>query len=97
MQITFTAPNGASLIKQLVDFLAVYTPGPDSSGTPEADPTPQTVSAPTLDDVRAQFSALIQAGKSARAKEILAEIGAAKLSDLQPEHYGRALQMAKEA
>jgi len=51
----------------------------------------------TLEEVRAELSKLSKAGKTAVVKQILAGVGASKLSDVDPEKYWIVMAQAQEA
>ena len=51
----------------------------------------------TLEEVRAELSKLSKAGKTSLVKQMLAEVGAAKLSDVDPSKYWQLMAQAQEA
>lgn len=69
---------------------------------PEPAPAPAPVeplaapAAPTLslEDVRAKLAEISRAGKAAEVKALMAELGAAKLSDIPPTQYQQLLEKA---
>lgn len=104
MQVTFSAQTLPLLVEQMVAFLgdvrgtsAPTAPAKDA-GTAAPPPTANgTPVGPTVDDVRAKFSAMIQAGQAERAKKILRDLGASNLSTLSPDKYAQALQLADDS
>lgn len=73
---------------------------------PAAEPAPQEAApsepaaaspskAPTLEEVRARFAELSQAGKAAEVKALLKKFGAAKLTDVPSEKYDELLAAAE--
>lgn len=67
---------------------------PPKSATPEPAPEP----APEVDltEVRARLGQIAAAGKSAAVKDLLAEFGAAKLTDIEPHRYPALLEKASQ-
>lgn len=63
---------------------------PQNPATP-AVPATQTVS---MEDVRSKLAGLVQSGKQAEVKELLASFGATKLSDVPEERYAELLEKA---
>nr|WP_255351106.1 NAD-dependent DNA ligase [Selenomonas sp. oral taxon 138] len=51
---------------------------------------------PTLEEVRAVLAKLSVEGHSAAVKSLIAKYGAAKLSELAPEHYVALLKEAEK-
>lgn len=51
----------------------------------------------TLEEVRAELSKLSKAGRTSLVKQMLAEVGAAKLSDVDPSKYWQLMAQAQEA
>lgn len=51
----------------------------------------------TLEEVRAELSKLSKAGKTSLVKQMLAGVGAAKLSDVDPSKYWQLMAQAQEA
>ncbi len=70
---------------------------PEPAPTP-AEPilAPAAPAAPTLslEDVRAKLAEISRAGKAAEVKALMAELGAAKLSDIPPTQYQQLLEKA---
>ena len=62
---------------------------------PVADAVPVDAQ-PSLEEVRAVLAQVGKKSGTAKAKEILSQFGAAKLTDLSPNHYAAVLQAAKE-
>ena len=75
----------------------VPAPEPAPAPTP-AEPilAPAAPAAPTLslEDVRAKLAEISRAGKAAEVKALMAELGAAKLSDIPPTQYQQLLEKA---
>lgn len=75
---------------------------PETPATPPltpqapASPTPAPTANISMEDVRAKLASLVQAGKQAQVKELLASFGASKLSDVPAERYGELMQKASE-
>ena len=80
-----------SVLHRLVDVLEEFV---QSSEGEESLPTEKT-EAPTLEDVRAVLAKLSVEGHSAAVKSLIAKYGAAKLSELAPEHYVALLKEAE--
>jgi len=77
------------------------TPAPAPEPAPAPTPaepilTPAAPAAPTLslEDVRAKLAEISRAGKAAEVKALMAELGAAKLSDIPPTQYQQLLEKA---
>ena len=51
----------------------------------------------TLEEVRAELSKLSRAGKTSVVKQLLAGVGASKLSDVDPSKYWLLMAQAQEA
>ena len=62
-----------------------------SPGPKEPEPKP----APTLEQVRAVLAEKSRAGHTAAIRELLQKYGAAKLSLVDPQHYGALLRDAE--
>ena len=60
---------------------------------PETEPKPKP--APTLEQVRAVLAEKSRAGHTAAIRELLQKYGAAKLSLVDPQHYGALLRDAE--
>lgn len=64
----------------------------------QPEPAPASPSEPapalTLEAVRAKLAALSQAGKQAQVKELIASMGAAKLTDIKAEQYADLMTKA---
>ena len=76
----------SDVMKEIADLM---------KGGPAAEKQPQREL--TLEEVRAELSKLSKAGKTAIVKQILAGVGAAKLSDVDPEKYWIVMAQAQEA
>ena len=63
---------------------------PDVSTEPQGAPL-------TMEEVRAELSKLSKAGKTSLVKQMLAGVGAAKLSDVDPSKYWQLMAQAQEA
>ena len=79
------------VLHRLVDVLEEFV---QSSEGEESLPTEKT-EAPTLEEVRAVLAKLSVEGHSAAVKSLIAKYGAAKLSELAPEHYVALLKEAE--
>ena len=79
------------VLHRLVNVLEEFV---QSSEGEESLPTEKT-EAPTLEEVRAVLAKLSVAGHSAAVKSLIAKYGAAKLSELAPEHYVALLKEAE--
>ena len=62
---------------------------------PVADAVPVDAQ-PSPEEVRAVLAQVGKKSGTAKAKELLSRFGAAKLTDLSPNHYAAVLQAAKE-
>ena len=99
IQITITPENSqqidicATAMHQLVAVPPVAAPKPKAkAAAPEAKP----VTTVTLEQVRAKLSELMQAGRSAEAKQLLVkECGCTKLTEVPPEKYAELLAAAE--
>ena len=67
-----------------------------SSAKASPAPAPTQTESLTLVDVRAKLSALSQAGKKGHVAALIAEFGAAKLTDVKPEDYAALLAAAEK-
>ena len=76
----------SDVMKEIADLM---------KGTPAATEQPKREL--TLEEVRAELSKLSKAGKTSVVKEILAGVGAAKLSDVDPKNYWILMAQAQEA
>ena len=79
------------VLHRLVNVLEEFV---QSSEGEEPLPTEKT-EAPTLEEVRAVLAKLSVEGHSAAVKSLIAKYGAAKLSELAPEHYVALLKEAE--
>lgn len=69
----------------------------DPEGTPAPPPReepPAPAPSASLEDVRAKLAGLVQSGKQAEVKELLAAFGATKLSEIPAERYGELMEKA---
>ena len=80
------------VLHRLVNVLEEFV---QSSEGEEPLPTEKT-EAPTLEEVRAVLAKLSVEGHSAAVKSLIAKYGAAKLSELAPEHYVALLKEAEK-
>jgi len=79
----------SDVMKEIADLMkGGATPPPQEENT-----APQL----TLEEVRVELSKLSKAGKTSVVKQILAGVGAAKLSDVDPEKYWIVMAQAQEA
>lgn len=71
-------------------------PAPEPAPAPAPVEPPAAPAAPTLslEDVRAKLAEISRAGKAAEVKALMAELGAAKLSDIPPTQYQQLLEKA---
>ncbi len=84
----------AELIGALHRLVNVLEEFVQSSEGEEPLPTEKT-EAPTLEEVRSVLARLSVEGHSAAVKSLIAKFGAAKLSELAPEHYAALLKEAE--
>lgn len=61
---------------------------------PAAESPSEPAPAHTLETVRAKLAAMSQAGKQAQVKELIASMGAAKLTDIKAEQYADLMTKA---
>lgn len=81
------------VLHRLVDVLEEFvqsTPSDEQSKVSESEE-----SSPTLEEVRTVLARLSVEGHSAAVKSLIAKFGAAKLSELAPEHYAALLKEAE--
>ena len=74
----------ADKVKEVAEFLGGATESPPEKAL-------------TLEEVRAELSKLSNAGKTSVVNEILAGVGAAKISDVDPKNYWILMAQAQEA
>lgn len=74
---------------------APVTPAPEPEPTPEPEPEPV---APVykLEDARAELAKLTRSGRADAARQILANLGAHKLSEVPADRYGDIIQAVKD-
>ena len=77
------------LVNVLEEFVQ-STPSDEQSKVSESEE-----SSPTLEEVRTVLARLSVEGHSAAVKSLIAKFGAAKLSELAPEHYAALLKEAE--
>lgn len=68
----------------------------DTAPVDDAVPVDAVDAQPSLEEVRAVLAQVGKKSGTAKAKELLSQFGAAKLTDLSPNHYAAVLQAAKE-
>ena len=81
------------ILYRLVDVLEEFvqsTPSDEQSKVSESEE-----SSPTLEEVRTVLARLSVEGHSAAVKSLISKFGAAKLSELAPEHYAALLKEAE--
>ena len=81
------------VLHRLVDVLEEFvqsTPSDEQSKVSESEE-----SSPTLEEVRTVLARLSVEGHSAAVKSLISKFGAAKLSELAPEHYVTLLKEAE--
>lgn len=73
-------------------------PAPTPTATTAATEQPAAASgeAVTLEQVRAKLASLSQAGKAADVKKLIADFGAAKLTDIPADKYGELMAAAEK-
>jgi hypothetical protein len=92
--IKIEAPELAEAIALLAQQLSMQTP---PAPTPAPTPAPKPVAnAVSLETVREKLSALGETGKKGAVKELFAQFGIAKLTDLPAEKLGDMLAAAEE-
>ncbi len=92
--IKIEAPELAEAIALLAQQLSKQTP---PAPTPASTPAPKSVAnAVSLETVREKLSALGETGKKGAVKELFAQFGIAKLTDLPAEKLGDMLAAAEE-
>lgn len=67
---------------------------PEPPTSPMPPPAPAEAGGVSMEDVRAKLAALVQAGKQAEVRELLAAFGATKLSEIPAERYGELMEKA---
>lgn len=89
---TLTAPEAPKAEKK-----AAPAPKAEKPAAPAPEPAPQTAAAPkiSLADLQAEGKKLLDAGKQADLKGVLAKVGGTKLSTLPEEKYAEVLPMLK--
>lgn len=90
--IKIEAPELAEAIALLAQQLSKQTP-PAPTPAPKSKPVANAVS---LETVREKLSALGETGKKGAVKELFAQFGIAKLTDLPAEKLGDMLAAAEE-
>lgn len=85
----------------LGDLLRGFKPKPEPAAEPEPEPEPvgawqEDENDVTLEQIRAVFAALSTSGKREQVIALLAELGAAKLTEVDPSDYPSLLAKAKE-
>ena len=90
IRVHVEAPDVVSAITALTEALQTNGIIPQ----PAKPPAPETPSV-DLSTVRAKLASLSQGGKQAPVRELIASYGAAKLTDIPPEHYAELLAKAE--
>ena len=80
------------VLHRLVDVLEEFV----QSSEGEEPLSEEKSKEPTLEEVRTVLAKLSVAGHSAAVKSLIAKFGAAKLSELAPEHYAALLKEAEK-
>ena len=80
-------------LRQLVDVLEEIVQSSQGEEQPKVSESEEA--SPTLEEVRAVLAKLSVEGHSAAVKSLIAKYGAAKLSELAPEHYVALLKEAE--
>ena len=87
LQVIENIREVANSLEELVEALQRNEPPAEEEVKPE-------VNHPSFEDVRAKLTALSQAGKQAEVKQLITDLGAAKLSDVPTEQYAELLEKA---
>ena len=80
-------------LRRLVDVLEEIVQSSQGEEQPKVSESEEA--APTLEEVRSVLARLSVEGHSAAVKSLIAKFGAAKLSELAPEHYAALLREAE--
>ena len=72
---------------------APVTPAPEPEPTPEPEPVAPVYK---LEDARAELAKLTRSGRADAARQILANLGAHKLSEVPADRYGDIIQAVKD-
>ena len=80
-------------LRRLVDVLEEIVQSSQGEEQPKMSESEEA--APTLEEVRSVLARLSVEGHSAAVKSLIAKFGAAKLSELAPEHYAALLKEAE--
>lgn len=80
-------------LRRLVDVLEEILQSSQGEEQPKVSESEEA--APTLEEVRSVLARLSVEGHSAAVKSLIAKFGAAKLSELAPEHYAALLKEAE--
>ena len=80
-------------LRRLVDVLEEILQSSQGEEQPKVSESEEA--APTLEEVRSVLARLSVEGHSAAVKSLIAKFGAAKLSELAPEHYVALLKEAE--
>ncbi|EFM24274.1 hypothetical protein [Selenomonas sp. oral taxon 149] len=83
-----------AVLRRLVDVLEEIVQSSQGEEQPKVSESEEA--APTLEEVRSVLARLSVEGHSAAVKSLIAKFGAAKLSELAPEHYVTLLKEAEK-
>ena len=94
-------PQLSTIAKAELDAAYPIAPAPAQDEPTAPAPAPAEPPAPpaapevTLEQVRAQLAALAAAGKKAEVRDLLAQVGAERLTEVSPKLYGFLLEKAQ--
>lgn len=70
-------------------------PKAEAKVEPKAEPKPEQTETFTLESVRSLLSTLSQSGKQAEVKELIASMGATKLTEIDPSKFAEIMDKAR--